>query len=69
MTKGRKEGDHWTAWTFNMQSNRSIFYLHLYEDGRAAKFGADKRKAFWVGEYDLLWSGEVRPVRILPPFQ
>ena len=60
MAKGRKEGDHWTAWAFNMKSNHSIFYLHLYEDGRVAKFGADTRKAFRVGEYDLLWGGEVR---------
>ncbi|EDR13090.1 uncharacterized protein LACBIDRAFT_308545 [Laccaria bicolor S238N-H82] len=59
MAKGRKEGEHWTAWAFDMKSNRSIFYLHMYKAGRAAKFGADTRKTFRAYEYDLLWSGEV----------
>lgn len=57
--RGRKEGDHWTAWAFDLKSKRSIFYLHMYEDGRVARFGADKRKAFRVKKYDLIWSGEV----------
>ena len=73
MARGRKEGEHWTAWAFNMKSDRSVFYIHMYEDGRVAKFGPDRRKVFQMKEYDLLWSGEVRRcpaslVRILPPF-
>ena len=58
--RGRKEGEHWTAWAFNLKSNRSVFYLHMYEDGRVAKLGADTRKTFRVKDYDFLWSGEVR---------
>ena len=73
MARGRKEGEHWTAWGFNLKSDRSIFYLHMYEDGRVAKFGPDRRKVFQVKEYDLIWSGEVSHspaslVRILPIF-
>ena len=60
MARGRKEGEHWTAWAFNLESDRSIFYIHMYEDGRAAQFGADTRKVFRMEKYDLLWSGEVR---------
>ena len=66
MAKGRKEGEHWTAWTFNSKSNRSIAYIHMYEDGRAAKFGPDTRKAFRMDECDLLWSGEVRCFSAFP---